>query len=129
TYPMTDATPIGTTTFNVRGDEVTLVAKEVIVAEVDYYNVITDRHMNLFADSILTSCRFNNIYPITAMNYVKDQRSLRDCAEFSGIPERFVSGLRLREQTIGIDEMRWYVNRLLKLEAKFAGSGSEAEAG
>jgi hypothetical protein len=119
TYPMTDATPVGTTTFNVNGDEVTLVAKEVIVAEVDYYNVITDHHLNLFANSILTSCRFNNLYPIAAMKFVKDQRALRDVAEFSGVPQRFVSGLRLREQAMHVDEIRWYVNRLLRLEAKF----------
>lgn len=128
TYPMTDATPVGTTTFNVDGDEITLVAKEVMVAEVDYYNVITDHHLNLFADSILTSCRFNNVYPIAAMKFVKGQRALRDCDEFSGIPQRFVSGLRLREQTMEVGEMNWYVKRLLRLEAKFADVGKEIAA-
>jgi hypothetical protein len=38
---------------------------------VDYYNVITDYHINLFANGILTSCRLNNIYPIKNMKFVK----------------------------------------------------------
>lgn len=129
TYPMTDATPIGTTTFNVAGDETTLVAKEVIVDEVEYYNVITNHHINLFADSILTSCRMNNIYPIVDMKFVKDQREIRDCSEFTGIPERFISGLRLSEQTMDVGEMHWYVKRLQRLEAKFADQTPESMTG
>ena len=117
TYPMTGDTPIGTTTFNQHGQEVVLVSKEVVAEAVDYYNVITDHHMNLFADSVLTSCRFNNIYPIVAMTFVKDDRALRAGAEFADIPERFVTGLRLSEQTIDLSEIRWYVGRLLELEA------------
>ena len=37
------------------------------VKEVDYYNVITDYHINLFTDNILTSCRLSNIYDIKDM--------------------------------------------------------------
>ena len=117
TYPMTDDTPIGTTTFNKNGEEVVLVSKEVLVEEVDYYNVITDHHMNLFADSVLTSCRFNNIYPIAAMKFVKDDRVARDRAEFADVPERFFTGLRLSEQSIDLPEISWYVRRLLEREA------------
>ena len=53
TYPMTDETPIGTTTFNADGKEVQLVSKEVItVKEVEYMNVITNYHMNYKENSI-----------------------------------------------------------------------------
>ena len=64
TYPMTDETPIGTTTFNANGEEVTLVSKERKDEYVEYYNLITKYHMNAFANGILTSCRFSNLYKI-----------------------------------------------------------------
>ena len=116
TYPMTDATPIGTITVNEHGQEITLVNKQIIVDTIEYYNVITDRHMNLFSDTVLTSCRFNNIYPITNMKFVKDDRIMRTRAEFENIPDRFFYGLRLAEQTTDVETVEWYVNRLLATE-------------
>jgi hypothetical protein len=116
TYPMTDATPVGTITVNEHGQEITLINKQVIVDTIEYYNVITDHHMNLFSDTVLTSCRFNNIYPITDMKFVKDGRTLRTRAEFENIPDRFFYGLRLAEQTTDIETVEWYVNRLLSTE-------------
>jgi hypothetical protein len=116
TYPMTTATPIGTVTVNEHGQEITLTNKQVIVDTIEYYNVITDHHMNLFSDSVLTSCRFNNIYPITDMKFVKDGRTLRTRAEFENVPDRFFYGLRLAEQTTDIETVEWYVNRLLSTE-------------
>jgi hypothetical protein len=116
TYPMTDSTPIGTVTVNEHGQEITLTNKQVIVDTIEYYNVITDYHMNLFSDSVLTSCRFNNIYPITDMKFVKDARTLRTRDEFENIPDRFFYGLRLAEQTTDIETVEWYVNRLLSIE-------------
>jgi len=119
TYPMTDATPIGTVTVNEHGKEITLISKQVIVDTIEYYNVITDHHMNLFSDTILTSCRFNNIYPITDMKFVKDSRILRTRDEFENIPDRFFYGLRLAEQTYELDMIEWYVTRLLSVEQCF----------
>jgi hypothetical protein len=116
TYPMTDETPVGTVTVNEHGQEITLTNKQVIVDTIEYYNVITDHHMNLFSDTVLTSCRFNNIYPITDMKFVKDGRTLRTRAEFENIPDRFFYGLRLAEQTTDIETVEWYVNRLLSTE-------------
>ena len=72
--------------------------------------------MNLFSDSILTSCRFNNIYPITDMKFVKDSRTLRTRAEFENVEDRFFYGLRLAEQTSELSMIEWYVNRLLSSE-------------
>jgi hypothetical protein len=116
TYPMTDATPVGTVTVNEYGQEITLINKQVIQDTVDYYNVITDHHMNLFSDSVLTSCRFNNIYPVVDMKFVKDSRTPRTRAEFSNIPDRFFHGLRLTEQTADVETVEWYVDRLVATE-------------
>jgi hypothetical protein len=116
TKPMTDATPIGTITYNQMGEEVTLVSKEVIREPVTYYNVWTEYHLNLFAEGILTSNRFNNIYPIVAMKFVKDDRALRPVEEFVGIDDKYIKGLRLQEQTYSVDYIRDYINeRLVKL--------------
>jgi len=112
-----DETPIGTTTFNEQGLEVTLVSKERVVAPTRYYNVWTQYHLNLFADGILTSNRFNNIYPIVDMKFVKDNRALRSVDEFAGIDEKYITGLRLQEQTYDVEYIQDYVhNRLERLD-------------
>jgi hypothetical protein len=116
TYPMTAATPVGTVTVNEHGQEITLTNKQVIQDTIEYYNVITDYHMNLFSDSVLTSCRFNNIYPIVDMKFAKDGRTPRTRAEFENVEDRFFHGLRLAEQTADIETVEWYVNRLLSTE-------------
>jgi hypothetical protein len=111
TYPMTEDTPIGTTTFNVAGEEVTLIGKRVVNEKINYYNVITRHHMNLFANGILTSCRYNNIYPIVGMKFVKDERTIVAQAEY-GVEDKYYEGLRLAEQTIPVDDTIAYVDRL-----------------
>jgi hypothetical protein len=93
-----DTTPVGTITVNELGEEVTLVSKETIQEPVKFYNVWTQYHLNLFADGILTSNRFNNIYPIQDMKFVKDSRALRPLEEFANIDPKYISGLRLQEQ-------------------------------
>jgi hypothetical protein len=93
-----DTTPVGTITFNEFGEEVTLIAKETIEEPVKFYNVWTQYHLNLFAQGILTSNRFNNIYPIQDMKFVKDNRALRPLEEFANIDPKYISGLRLQEQ-------------------------------
>jgi hypothetical protein len=98
TYPMTDDTPIGTKTFNAQGKEITLVSKEKVKGTVKYYNIITKRHLNCFANGILTSCRLNNMYPIENMKFVKDDRRLIEPSECPLIPQEWFDGLRLAEQ-------------------------------
>jgi hypothetical protein len=93
-----DTTPVGTITFNEFGEEITLISKETIEESVKYYNVWTQYHLNLFADGILTGNRFNNIYPIQNMKFVKDNRALRSLEEFADIDPKYISGLRLQEQ-------------------------------
>lgn len=66
-------TPNGTTTF--AQDEIfpTVISQEVVEKEVKFYNVITDKHYNLFANGILTSCRLSNKYRIENMKYVGEK--------------------------------------------------------
>jgi hypothetical protein len=116
THPMTDDTPIGTTTWNDSGMEVTLLSKEVVVEEVDYYSVLTNHHMNLFANGILTSCRYNNIYPIVNMKFVKEHRPIVPKSEYPARIGAYYEGLRLAEQTIPIEDTIAYIDRREKVK-------------
>jgi len=59
-------TPIGTTTFSLGKESFpSLTKQEIAQGEPTlYYNVITDKHYNLFANGILTSMHWNNRYDI-----------------------------------------------------------------
>ncbi len=103
TYPMTEDTPIGTTTFNNEGKEIKLISKEIVEEYVEYYNVISEYHMNVFANGILTSCRLSNLYPIKDMKYVKEDREIIGIEKFGDIPEEYYYGLRLGEQPVDIN--------------------------
>ena len=99
TYTMNEEdTPIGTTTFLEDGTTAKLVKRKVVKEEVNYYNVITDYHINLFANGILTSCRLNNLYKIENMKFIKDDRKLAQREEFKNISDKYFYGLRLAEQ-------------------------------
>ncbi|MBR6640737.1 MAG: hypothetical protein IKL08_00875 [Clostridia bacterium] len=122
TYPMGEETNIGTTTFTADGEEVKLVNRRVVDEKIDYYNVITNYHINAFADGILTSCRLSNLYDIKDMKYVKDDREIVGIDKFKDIPEEYYYGLRLGEQRRDVnnkgdfsDLKSWteYVNRLI----------------
>lgn len=73
TYVGTEETPNGTTTFAQDETFPTVVSQEVVEKPVKYYNVITDKHYNLFANGILTSCRLSNKYRIEDMRYVGEK--------------------------------------------------------
>jgi hypothetical protein len=118
TYGSMPETPIGTTTFNDQGEEITLISKEWIVGEVEFYNVMTDYHMNLFANSILTSMRYNNLYPITDMKFVKDSRTLRTANDYPNVEERLYKGFRLAEQTQSVEEIETHIQWLMSLEVE-----------
>lgn len=66
--------------------------------DVEYYNIITEYHLNLYANNLSTSCRLSNIYPIENMIYVKDERQLNDREIFKEFDNKVIDGLRLLEQ-------------------------------
>lgn len=66
-------TPIGTITFAQDETEPVLIKQELVNEDVDYYNIITDKHFNLFANGILTSCKCSNMYRIENMKYVGER--------------------------------------------------------
>jgi hypothetical protein len=119
TYPMSADTPLGTTTVALGGGRPVLLAKEVVAEPTTSYNVIAARHMALFADGVLTSCRYSNAAPIDAATLRYDRGAAapppprpRDAR----IPAPLWHGLRLDEQRrFDADESAAYVQRLLAL--------------
>lgn len=71
-------TPNGTHTFNESGERPELVSQEIIHEPVEFYNIITEKHYNLFANGILTSNRWSNRYGIKDMKYVLDDERMSE---------------------------------------------------
>lgn len=101
---------VGKTTYTLDGES-KVISCELIEETIEFYNIITDYHINLFANGVLTSCRYNNIYPIKDMKFVKDNRVISDCID-NEIYKKYYNGLRLGEQNISIEDTMKYLERL-----------------
>lgn len=66
-------TPIGTHTFAQDGSKTTLIEQHIVTKPVRFYNVGTQKHINIFTNGILTSARLSNKYAIKDMKYVGEQ--------------------------------------------------------
>ena len=91
----------------------TLKACERIEEEVEFYNIITKYHMNLFAENVLTSCRYSNLYPVKDMRYIKEERDIIPYSAYN-VPREYYDGLRLGEQKIRVSDTNKYVSRLVR---------------
>ncbi|MEG1752258.1 MAG: hypothetical protein RR247_04350, partial [Clostridia bacterium] len=99
-YVGAKGTPVGTTTFNSKGEFVKVVSLEFVDKTVKYHNIMSNYFNNIFTNGILTSSSISNIYPVKDMKYVKDGRKKISHYAFEGINEKWVKGLRLDEQII-----------------------------
>ena len=110
---------VGKTTYTLDGES-KVISCELIEETVEFYNIITDYHINLFANGVLTSCRYNNIYPIKDMKFVKaDDKVLHGYKNIDEYPilSKYHKGLRLDEQhEFSIEEMIAYCTRLESLK-------------
>ena len=109
---------VGEHTFSVEGKLVKLMSIEIVEDEVEYYNIITNYHMNCFANGLLTSTQYNNVYLIKDMKFVKDDRELIPFEAYEGISKKFYDGMRLGEQDLNIrsiEKTNQYIKRMLAL--------------
>lgn len=99
-----------------------LISVELREEKVEYYNIITDYHINCFANDVLTSCRYNNIYTIENMKFVKEDRcaqsNLKSLLTTHNL-DHYITGLRLEEQTIPIEETIKYCKNLELLKVPY----------
>lgn len=108
---------IGHQTIDENGKLTALVDRYTVSETVNYYNIITDYHMNVYANTILTSCRYNNIYPIQDMKFVKDGREIIPKEIYGDIADKWYYGLRLGEQDLAkhsVEKAHKYIKRLEK---------------
>lgn len=81
-----------------RNGIVKLVSCKRIDTEVEYYNIITNYHLNLYAGDILTSAGYlNNLYKIENMKFVKEDREIIPFEDYKNISKELYYGLRLGE--------------------------------
>jgi len=98
---MPSNTPSGMVTLKEDGSNTTLMSKEMVsvTEDLNFYGVLTDTHLNCYANGILTSYPMNNMYPVSGMMYVKDNRTARNKREFpSEVSNEMFTALRLSEQ-------------------------------
>ena len=109
-----EETPVGTTVFMEDGTSAKITEIVEIEKEINVYNVMTEKHINIFANGILTSLRFNDIYDIQNMKYVIDDRELNKKEDYPNIPEKYFEGLRLAEQRNTIEKSGkvWWEERV-----------------
>lgn len=109
-----NVTEVGDRIFTENGI-VTVTNKERIEQEVLYYNLITSLRFGCFANGVLTSDRYGNIYPIDEdMKFIKGDREVRPYSEFEavGISRYWYDNLRLGENTETLEETKKYIERL-----------------
>lgn len=66
-------TSIGTHTFAQDSSKPTLIEQHIVNKQVKFYNVGTEKHINIFTNGILTSSRISNKYAIENMKYVGER--------------------------------------------------------
>ena len=93
-----------------------LLSCKRIDEKVEYYNIITERHINLYANSVLTSCRLNNLYPIKDMKFIKEERPIVPYETYTGIGIDYYNGLRLGEHKF--EETKDIIPYVLNLYAR-----------
>lgn len=115
---------IGKTTYTEESSFCKVISCERVEEVVEYYNIITKTHINLFADGVLTSCRYNNMYPIVDMKFVKPEKEdipiWKQYEKFRPhrILDRYINDLRLYEQNFSVEEMISYCESLEGLRKK-----------
>jgi len=94
--------PVGTRVITNDGEQLTIVSKKRIHKNLEYTNIISDFHMNIYTNGILTSTPLNNCYPIENMMFVKDDRHCEDLSLLEGVDEKWIKGLRLDTKPDGV---------------------------
>ena len=112
---------IGEHTINSKGEIIELVSREEVNRNVVSYNVITKKHLNMYANGILTSCVFSNINDIHDMKYITNNNDKLTSEDLSGIDEEYINNMNLKEVSVDfkgdkkstIKYVKDYINKLI----------------
>lgn len=111
---------LGEKTFKEDNSTPKVISIELIDKEVVYYNMNTKYHINCFINGVLSSCRYNNLYPIKDMKFVKTHRAKVPLSAYSNVPADYYHDLRLGEVDVTefpIEETNDYVQKRIMLKA------------
>lgn len=72
---------VGDEVYKQDGSIVKVDSCEIVNEQVTYYNLITDKHYNCFAEGVLTGQMLNNIYRIEGMTYDTSERLISEQEE------------------------------------------------
>lgn len=103
-------TTVGDRVMTLDGEDEHVSCRKVF-GDFRFYNLITERHFNCYADGVLTSCSLNNLYPVRGMKYVKDGRAVRGPEQFPNAGDLY-GKLRLGELGWDVDRINEYVRNL-----------------
>lgn len=93
---------------------VSVVSNNRIEQEIKYVNLITSKTFDCFANGVLTSDRYGNMYDIDSnMKFIKDDRVIRPYSEYEnvGISQYWYDNLRLGEQRETVEKSKEYVEK------------------
>ena len=91
----------GMHTINCDGEEVEILSIKKIKAPTLFTSVITDYHMNLYVNGILTGIKLSNLYEIKNMKFVKNEVVNNEKNDFCDMKDEMFNGLRLSEANFG----------------------------
>lgn len=117
---------LGIKTYTSNDEIVTLVDRKIIEEKTMAYNLITEKHINMFANGILTSQGPNNMYTIENMKFVNENRDHFTDEELNNIPKEYIEGLNLRNWIVNrqgtkertLEDMKLYVDKLIDTKKK-----------
>ena len=93
----------------------TIIDIETVNESVDFCNAISSKNMNIITEGFLSSCGFNNLYPIKDMRYIKDYRQHRPIAVYGDIPQSWYHTLRLGEHYCDPTDVKPYIDNSILL--------------
>ena len=111
-----DDAPIGMKTINLSGKVISLVSRRQMIKNVLAYNIITDKHINFYANGIITSWKINNLYNIKNMRFVKKtNNNPLNKKLYSKLDKEYIMGLRLEEinKDLFVDNIENYIKNLV----------------
>ena len=118
TFASTNNIKVGFKTINSKGKVLTLTDIKHYKEDSVVCNVITQKHINLFVNGILTSRGSNNLYEIKNMKFVKEGRETISRSDLEEVSDEYYENLRLSERSINMygskEETINHINHLVK---------------
>ena len=84
---------VGDEVYKQTGEIVRVVSCVSVNKDVKYYNLTTEKYYDCFANGVLTGSRLNNMYPISEMRYISNERLISEEEE----AERWAARRRIQK--------------------------------